>query len=264
MNRHIPLEGQTNFRDLGGYWTTDGRTVKWRQLYRSGRLSKLTGKDVALLKDLGICTVVNLLTAADIEVYGRDRLPPGARLLSLPIDSNEATELANRATNALKTGDFSKIPGDLNPEIHRLLIRDGRDQYAALLRAISNPANRPLVFHCSHGVHRTGTGAALLLIALGVPWETVQEDYLLSNRYRHDEVIKRLDQLKHLAAETKGIHPEQVDMSNMETFLVQQGSYIDASYDEMVKMNGSTDSFIRQGLDLSNQDISHLQSELLE
>jgi protein tyrosine/serine phosphatase len=65
--RHILLEGQTNFRDLGGYQTRDGRTVKWRQLYRSGRLANLTDMDVARLEELGIHTVVNLLTADDIE-----------------------------------------------------------------------------------------------------------------------------------------------------------------------------------------------------
>jgi len=27
--RHIKLSGQANFRDLGGYQTTDGRTIKW-------------------------------------------------------------------------------------------------------------------------------------------------------------------------------------------------------------------------------------------
>ena len=35
---------------------------------------------------------------------------------------------------------------------------------------------------------------------MGVPWETVREDYLLSNKYRKDEVNKRLDQLQRMAA----------------------------------------------------------------
>ena len=48
--RHIALEGQSNFRDLGGYLTADGRTVKWAQVYRSGELPRLTDKDVAKLK----------------------------------------------------------------------------------------------------------------------------------------------------------------------------------------------------------------------
>jgi protein-tyrosine phosphatase len=186
------------------------------------------------------------------------------RQVPLPIDSDAATDHANSATAALQTGDFSKIPVELNPTIHRLLVHDGKEQYAALLRQIANAANRPLVLHCSHGVHRTGTGAAVLLSALGVPWETVREDYLLSNRYRHDEVQKRLGQLRQMAAAKQGIPPDQVDMSNMEAFLIQDGSYIDASYGEMVEEYGSVEGYVRDGLGLSGHELEWLRDELLE
>ena len=44
--RHIELEGEPNFRDLGGYETTDGRTVKWRTVFRTGELGQLSDADV--------------------------------------------------------------------------------------------------------------------------------------------------------------------------------------------------------------------------
>ena len=31
--RHVALDGAANFRDLGGYESEDGRSVKWGQLY---------------------------------------------------------------------------------------------------------------------------------------------------------------------------------------------------------------------------------------
>ena len=262
--RHIRLQGQANFRDLGGYQTSDCRTVKWRQVYRSGRLPKLTDDDVNQIVELGIRTVVSLLTEDDIDVYGPDRLPSGVRELSLPIDSKTATEMANMLNKALKTGDFSLMSVEMNPEIHRLLIHDGKQKYATLLREVSNPDNRPLVFHCSHGVHRTGTGTAILLSTLGVPWEIVREDYLLSNKYRHDEVQVRLKQLRKMAADKRGIEPEQVDMTNMEAFLIQQGSYIDASKEEMIKEYGLVEAYIRNGMCLSDREIQKLCDELLE
>jgi len=262
-SRHIELQGQTNFRDLGGYETADGHNVAWGQVYRSGRLTKLTDEDVAQLENLGIRTVVTLLTADDIEAYGPDRVPAGVRENPLPIDSDTATALSNRATAALRSGDFFKIPVELNPEIHRILVHDGEAQYAALLRLIAEPANRPLVFHCSHGVHRTDTGAAILLSALGVPWETVREDYLLSNEYRHDEVQKRLGQLRQMAAEKQGVAPDQVDMANMNAFLIQDGSYIDASLDEMESAYESVQGYLRDGLSFTNEEIVHLRNELL-
>ena len=44
--RHLALQGTPNFRDLGGYETTDGRFVRWGLIYRSGVLSKLTASDL--------------------------------------------------------------------------------------------------------------------------------------------------------------------------------------------------------------------------
>ncbi len=107
-------------------------------MYRSGRRAGLTETDVATIQDVGIRTVVTLLTADDVEQYGPDRLPAGARAVELPIDSDAATELATRARAALATGDFSTIPPELNLEIHRLLVVDGREQYGELMRLIAD------------------------------------------------------------------------------------------------------------------------------
>ena len=65
MNVIFHSEGQSNFRDLGGYRNGDGRSLKWGRVYRSGRLVKLTDRDLERLEQLGIRTVVNLLTEDD-------------------------------------------------------------------------------------------------------------------------------------------------------------------------------------------------------
>lgn len=262
--RHIALEGQPNFRDLGGYETADGRTVRWGQVYRSGELPELTDADVATLEELGLRSVFNFLLPQEIEKHGPDRLPDGVRDLRHPIDAERTAKLSLEAGRAIRDGDFSNILPELSVEIHRLLLDEARPQYAALLRTLLDPENRPLVFHCSGGVHRTGTAAAVLLSALGVPWETVREDYLLSNQYRKEEIARELARIRRAAAEKQGIPPDAVSMTNVKAFFVVSGDYIDGSLEQAVKDYGSMEAYVREGLGLSDAELERLRDELLD
>jgi protein-tyrosine phosphatase len=263
-SRHVDLEGQPNFRDLGGYVTADGRAVRWGEVYRSGELPRLSDRDVATLDELEIQTVVSFLTEKEIEARGPDRLPNGVEEVALPMDAGNLGDLTAVVNEARKTGDFSDVPADINPDIHRRLVVEAREYYAALLREIADPANRPLVFHCSHGIHRTGTATAIILSALGVPWETVREDYLLSNTYRQEEIDHRLAQLRDLHAENTGIAPEEVDTTNMDAFYILQGAYIDAALEQAVEDYGSMEAYIRDGLGITDEEVEELRIQLLE
>ena len=81
----LRLDGQPNFRDLGGYKTTDGRKIKSGLVFRSGTLSRITDSDEAKLKILGIKKVVNFLTDEEIRARGSDRLPEDVKMMQLPI-----------------------------------------------------------------------------------------------------------------------------------------------------------------------------------
>jgi len=262
--RHVVLDGQPNFRDLGGYETTDGRTVKWGEVYRSGELPRLNDEDVAKLEEMDIRTVVSFLTEKEVEARGPDRLPANTVEVPLPMEAGNLGDLTDVVRQARSTGDFSQVPPDINPDIHRRLMVEAQEHYAALLREISDPASRPLVFHCSHGIHRTGTATAILLSALGVPWETVREDYLLSNTYRQEEIDHRLAQLRDLYAESNGIPPDDVDTTNMDAFYVLEAAYIDAALEQAIEDYGSMEAFIREGLGLSDQEVAKMREELLE
>jgi len=260
VKRHVELEGQSNFRDIGGYKTASGNAVKRGLIFRSGQLPHLTDQDVQQLKDLNITTVFNFLTETEITAAGKDRLPEGTLTVPLPIDTDGG--LAGEILEARQKADFSKVPPDLNPQIHRMLVNQGKKEYSELLKKIAE-ADEPIVFHCSHGVHRTGTATAILLWGLGVPWETVREDYLLSNKYRKDEVDKRLKQFRDMAAKNRKIPAEQVDMTNFQAFYILQGNYIDAVRDEIKEKHGSIRGYMIDGLGLTDQDMRKLRKRLL-
>jgi protein-tyrosine phosphatase len=261
FERSVKLEGQSNFRDVGGYETVDGRTVKTGILYRSGELHSLTDADVVTLDDLGIETVVSFLIPKEIEARGGDRLPEETKQVLLPIEAGGG--LVVEVSKARNTGDFSKVPADLNPKFHELLADEAKKQYAALIREIIASDEKPLAYHCSHGVHRTGTATAIILSAVGVPWETVQEDYLLSNETRASSIAKRTEQLRHTAAKTFGIAPEEVDMTNINAFYILKADYIDGTLNRVNAEYGSFDGYLHQGLGLTGMEIEQLKQVLL-
>jgi len=262
FQRSIPLEGQSNFRDIGGYKTVDGQTVRSGIVFRSGELHGLTEKDVQTLSELGIGTVVNFLSPAEIEARGADVLPAGTKEVLQPIESGDG--LVAEVLEARRTGDFSKVPADLNPKLHELLVDEAQEQYAALIRAIIAAEGEPLAYHCSHGIHRTGTATAIILSALGVPWESVRSDYLLSNETRASEVGPRLEQLRLAAAETFGQDPADVDMTNINAFYILEGSYIDGTLNRIEEEYGDIETYLKKGLGLSEEEIGLLRHRLLK
>ena len=262
-SRHIQLEGQPNFRDIGGYKTKDRRTVKWLQVFRSGELPQLTDEDLVKIESLGVRAIVNFLTESEIAFHGKDRIPKGVRQIAIQMETGNIGKFTNVILEARKTGDFSTVPAKTNSDIHRFLIDEGREYFARFLREVADPENRPLIFHCSHGIHRTGTATAILLSALGVPWGVIRNDYLLSNELRKEQVKMRVEQLKTLCARNRGIPVEEVDPSNIEAFYILDGSYIDASLNAAIQAFGSMHAYIRHGLGLSQGEILCLRGELL-
>jgi protein-tyrosine phosphatase len=259
--REIELDGQNNFRDLGGRPAADGRCVRWGQVYRSGELSELSPADVDRLSVLGIRTVIDLRSQAEVESKGPDRLPADTSRVSLPIDPGDLTPVVGPA---FATGDFSKVPDDFLDQINREYIRDWRHQLGAALRIVADAAKRPLVFHCTHGKDRAGIVAASVLSALGVPWEGVLDDYLHSNIQRSEVAKAGLEDLRAIAGRRRGIAPEEVDMTNIRGLFFVDAAYLGAAHDEISKLYGSPDSFVAEGLGWSRSELVRLREDLLE
>ncbi len=170
---------------MGGYRTTDGRAVRWGQVYRAGSLAELTDADVAALGALGLRLVCDLRSPDELGRHA-DRLPPGASYVHRPI-LGEVGRLRRVVTLYRKRHRLQ----ELLEQIYHLMIDQNGPVIADVLRLAADPANRPLVIHCTAGKDRTGLTVALLLLALGVPEETVVADYTLSN-YAFDVLAGRM------------------------------------------------------------------------
>ena len=92
----------------------------------------------------------------------------------------------------------------------------------------------------------------------------MRADYLLSNTYRRLEVHQRLDQLRTLAAKNQGVPADEVDITNAEAFMIQDGGYIDATRDEIITQLGSFDRYFDEALGLDASVVGELQNTLLK
>ncbi len=170
-HRHVKLERSFNFRDLGGYVTHDGRRVRWRQLFRADGLGRLTERDMAVIDELGVATVIDLRSSWELEVRGAfpsERVPGGYYHIPVLEEVRDRRRFPEDA------------PVGFMAEMYLEMLAQGSQAIRQAFSILARAGSLPAVFHCSAGKDRTGILAALVLSLLGVPEEQVVEDYALS------------------------------------------------------------------------------------
>jgi protein-tyrosine phosphatase len=174
--RLLSFEGGCNFRDIGGYRTGDGRTVRWRKVFRTGVLSYFTERDHALLRDLEVRAICDLRRTEE-----REREPtrwPDENADALHWEDGAAMPTI-RAFAAARPGTAAGM-FDAMVDLYRALPAWMGGRIRGMFQCIAND-RVPVLIHCAAGKDRTGVAIAVLLRALGVPRDTVTDDYLLTN-----------------------------------------------------------------------------------
>lgn len=206
-DRLVPLEGAFNVRDLGGYKTRQGTTVKWGMVYRAGDLHELTQNDIRIMEER------NLRTIIDFRIDDEKIKSPDADFATVV----KRVELPINAGNMI---DIKKFPAnvagqEIMKELNRVIVRYGTEAYTAFFRALSDRQAAPILFHCSAGKDRTGLGAALFLAALGVERKDIIEDYMLSAEYlrgKYDQLIEEDPYLAPMMTVESGYIEAALDM----------------------------------------------------
>ena len=239
--RHLNLEGASNFRDLGGYRTSDGRVVRWRQIFRSNHLGHLTGADADIVRTMG------LRSAFDFR--GIEERTAAACALEeiavhpLPIEPTVVAALRAR----LAAGSLSSAGArEIMRESYRSYVRLNTHSFRALFAHLLQD-RAPLVIHCTAGKDRTGFACALVLHALGVPDDVITEDYLLTNRYyRRDP-----------ASGTELPEDVREAIGSVET------SYLAAAFEAIHADYGSLEVYLKDGLGLGESERVNLTDRYL-
>jgi protein-tyrosine phosphatase len=250
----LRLANAPNFRDVGGYRTTDGHHVRLGIAYRSDQMNLLGDADLAVLGALHPSAVVDLRTLTERQ-REPDRVPQGIDHVILDVAADSTQSLGGDmrlAMAQIAQGQGEALLVEANREF--VTLPSARQSYASLIRLMLS-SKGPVVFHCTAGKDRTGWASAIVLTLLGVPRETVMQDYLLSNERL---AAKNAAILSALAASRSTI-----PAAYLEPVLTVKPAYIEAAFAEVERSYGSFENYARSGLGLSVDEIWRLRERFL-
>jgi len=250
--RLLPMDGAHNTRELGGYKTTDGKSVKWGMLYRSDKLSDISDTDQEYLQDLGIKKIIDFRSKEEKE-EDPDIIPKGIDYIEMPISVD----------GAMRSKIEAVLKGETNKDVKSFLIDANKEfvsnytgVYEDFLRNLIDD-DGPTLFHCTAGKDRAGFAAAITLIALGVSKEDVINDYMKTNQFTKERIEEIIGQIELMTL-------YQTDAEILRPLLGVEREYIETAFQTAEEKYGSLENFIRDGLNISDEDIQKLRNKFIE
>ncbi len=265
----LPVKGIVNARDLGGYVTADGRTVRSGKLIRAASLADATAADLRYLQQVPVTRVIDF--RQDFELSGReDRIIEGAEYVRIPINSNGNAMDDEEALGIKKQKQFNvrklimiaafnkkaqQVARDLYPNM--VTLESCQNRFARFLRILVESSDSGAVFfHCTQGKDRTGLASAYILAALGVDRETIIADFDATNAVYAKDVKRLSRRVRFMGGREDELSVVQAFIGANTDNFVKALDLIDAQY-------GSMDAYLRDPLGLTDADIEILRTRYL-
>lgn len=186
MREDLEADGAKNFRDLGGYQTVDGKTVKYGLLYRGAMLEYPNDTNGNYRHDV-------------VDDYGREVI--NSLGINIELDLRNDSDYGGQTESAIEgaqylrlyyTGYASIFPDSTYPDT---VYYDPITPMAfkIIFATLSKEESYPLYFHCLVGQDRTGTLSYLILGLLGVDFEDITRDYELTAFSKVGKMDRELD-----------------------------------------------------------------------
>lgn len=253
ITRHIPFEGASNFRDYGGYKTMSGHVIKWRQLFRSDQLSRLTEKDQDQFSRLDIRIVFDFRREderkKDPSLFPLSATP---ETVPLPIDPGSAFGFSENMTSGnMDSLTMAGFMCDINKEF----VIDQADKYRQMFTSLLKHDAGGSLVHCAAGKDRTGFAVAMVLSALGVPRDTIFADYMLTAQYfLIDKEIARASKKYRWSGEPEVMRP----------MLEVRPDYLQSAFDIIDEQFPTVEDYLQEVLGVGQAERGWLQARYLE
>jgi protein-tyrosine phosphatase len=247
--------GLHNFRNLGGLAAADGRIVGANVLYRSAGLHRLEAPAWDELTACGLRLICDLRGRNEIE-QAPTRVPAGVRMLALDIRNDVRSDPQlmrslvaspdQASARALMLTIYRRLPGAFANRLGRL--------FDALI-----DADVPALLHCAAGKDRTGFAVAMLLHALGVPRQSILEDYLRSQTDLGADDPRIPGMLEHFRT-TLGV---EFSARTIVPIFDVTPNYLQAAFDWIELEHGGPDAWLREACGLDTPRRERLRDALL-
>ena len=192
------LSRQKNIRDIGGLPGLDGKHIKYGHFFRGGAIHKVNEEDLKILRSFHLTDVVDFRGEDEFEAKP-DFIIPGVKYHNFPaIEEKIKKEDVKHDDGNLIWFVKEGVKGlDHMKQQYKNLIRDEKSQRAYRnFFNILQQEDKVVYYHCSQGKDRAGLATFFIETILGVDYDLIVEDYLLSNVAMEKRVEKILEELK--------------------------------------------------------------------
>ena len=131
------------------------------------------------------------------------------------------------------------------------------EAFQILMEALAQ-GKSPFLFHCATGKDRTGVAAMIILMALGIPEETILYDYLLSNDYHEAQIAKEMDEFSFDIAE----HPELAELLMMKNGVTEKNGI--SVLDSIKAEYGTYSAYLKEEFSLYGSSLADFRDLYLE
>ncbi len=252
--RIVPFESLQNMRDLGGLSGEGGRRIRPGRIYRSGRPSDGSGNDIIKLSSLGITLVIDLRTEEEAS-KAPDPVMEGTVNMLITVSSDPVTGQSVMDRSSMRVSEKMKL-------MYRDMIL-GEASSSAIARVIRCVASEKMgasLLHCTAGKDRTGIICALICEMLGVKWDDIISDYMLTRECLRDFADMMFMRVSSRMEE----EPSESFLEDFYDSMLVREEYIISMYDAISEKSGCTDAYIRDVLGFDELFINDFRKSFLE
>ncbi len=267
----LGLSAIGNARELGGYPSADGRTVKRGVLLRSAAPSDGTSSDFRVLTEkYNLAVMIDLRLdfernkAQDPELDDVENLH--LSVMNMELTAPRMKKAAEYIDGNLGDADRKSMliaivkSGVINDNFYVEILRgrEGKAGYAEMFRKLlSMPEDKSLLFHCTQGKDRTGIAAMLILSALDVDEKIIMSDYLLTNEFNAEKIAREKQFVSTITDNDEEAEKYLFVMDHVSEAMMRRAlDYLKNNY-------GSAKNYIIQELGITEEQITELQKKFL-